>query len=91
MSKFLNNVHGCSDPEPLRKNLNLPPLAKSPLDGSSKKLVKESYRSSIRLSRETSVLESVNLIHEDESTALQIENVSKFTSEREQKTTEDFS
>lgn len=67
-----------------RKNVNLPPLAKSsPLHGSSKKKLKESYRSSIRLSRENSVLESVNLVNEDESTALLIENVSKFTSERE--------
>jgi hypothetical protein len=37
-------------------------------------------------------MESINLVHEDESTALQIENVSKFTSEREpNKTTEDYS
>jgi hypothetical protein len=69
--------------EASRKNINLPPLAKSPLHGSSKKKVKESFRSSIRLSRETSVMESVNLVHEDESTALHLENVSKMTSERE--------
>lgn len=78
-----------SDIDPSRKNINLPPLAQqSPMHGSSKKKVKESYRSSLRLSRDGSVLESVNLVHEDESTALLIENVSKFTSEREPKTTE---
>ena len=82
-----NDVHSS------RKNINLPPLAQqSPMHGSSKKKIKESFRSSIRLSRETSVMESINLVHEDESTALQIENVSKFTSEREpNKTTEDYS
>jgi hypothetical protein len=52
-----------------KKNVNLPPLAKSPLHGSSKKIWRESNRSS-HLSRETSVMESVNLIHLDESTAL---------------------
>ena len=94
-STINNDIFGgqsSADHDPSRKNVNLPPLAKSsPLHGSSKKKLKESYRSSIRLSRDGSVLESVNLVNEDESTALHIENVSKFTSEREQKTTEDFS
>lgn len=36
-------------------------------------------------------MESINLVHEDESTALHIENISKLTSEREPKTTEEYS
>ena len=57
--------------EPTRKNINLPPLAKSPPHGSSMKMVKDSFRSCIRLSREeNSIAESAMLIHEDESTAL---------------------
>ena len=94
----IDNLKEASKQTQLPKNL--PPLAKSPLQSSSKKvpralLSRDSFRSSNQLitsqSRDNSIsrAESV-LIHEDESTTLNI-NASKWTSYRKEGNTDNFS